>query len=84
VQAKESEVYTPADDWESFFHVLCWVVLRFTKHAPDSARLTYEIYDDCQWYTAHGKIYGGVNNARNINDRLISTDARVLAFFLIC
>ncbi|KAF8222203.1 hypothetical protein L208DRAFT_1082801, partial [Tricholoma matsutake] len=48
LQARESVTHTPADDWESFFHVLSWVVLRFTKHGLDSARLTYElrtIYD---------------------------------------
>ncbi|KAF8798322.1 hypothetical protein BYT27DRAFT_7177818, partial [Phlegmacium glaucopus] len=43
LQARESAVHTAADDWESFFHVLSWVVLRFTRHGLTSARLTNEL-----------------------------------------
>ena len=83
LQARESAAHTPADDWESFFHVLSWVVLRFTRHGLDSARLTHELrttYDD--WYMDHGKVYGGENNEKSIKSRFISTNAQVL--FLIC
>jgi hypothetical protein len=78
LQARESAAHTPADDWESFFHVLSWVVLRFTKHGLDSARLTHELrttYDD--WYMDHGKVYGGGNKEKSIKSRFISTNAQV-------
>jgi hypothetical protein len=49
VASQVFKVYTPADDWESFFHVLSWVALRFTVHGLTSAKLTHELrntYDD--------------------------------------
>src|SRR6266446_4370155 len=78
LQARESAVHTPADDWESLFHVLSWVVLRFTKHGLDSAELTHEmrdIYDES--YLDGGKLYGGGNKKMSIKSRFISTDARI-------
>lgn len=78
LQARESAAHTPADDWESFFHVLSWVVLRFTKHGLTSAELTHELrntYDDS--YLDGGKVYGGKNKKSSIKSRFISTDARI-------
>ena len=84
-EARESAAHTPADDWASFFHVLSWVVLRFTKHGLTSAELTHELrntYDDS--YLDCGKVYGGMNKEKGIKSRFISTHARILlAPFLI-
>ena len=78
LQARESAVHIPADDWESFFHVLSWVVLRFTRHGLTSAKLTNELrntYDDS--YLDGGKVYGGENKMKNIKSRFISTDTQI-------
>jgi hypothetical protein len=64
---------------ESFFHVLSWVALRFTKHGLDSAQLTHKlrnIYDDS--YVDGGKVYGGENKEESIKSRFISSRARLL------
>jgi hypothetical protein len=79
LQARESAAHTPADDWESFFHVLRWVVLRFTKHGLDSAQLMHELrntYDDS--YVDGGEIYGGENKEKSIKSWFISSRARIL------
>jgi hypothetical protein len=78
LQARESAVHTPADDWESFFHVLSWVVLRFTRHGLNSAQLTNELrntYDDS--YVDDGKVYGGENKKSRIKSRFITSDVQV-------
>ena len=78
LQARESAAHTAADDWESFFHVLSWVVLRFTKHGLTSAELTNELrntYDDS--YLDGGKVYGGGNKKKSIKSQFISTDAQI-------
>ena len=78
LQARESTAHIPADDWESFFHVLSWVVLRFTKHGLTSAKLTNELrntYDES--YLDGGKVYGGENKMKNIKSRYISTYAQI-------
>jgi hypothetical protein len=78
LQARESAAHTPADDWESFFHVLCWVVLRFTRHGLNPAQLTNELrntYDDS--YMDGGKVYGGENKEMRIKSRFISSRAQV-------
>jgi len=78
LQARESAAHTPADDWESFFHVLSWVILRFTKHGLTSAELTNELretYDSS--YLDSGKVYGGVNKRSRIKSRFICTDAQI-------
>jgi hypothetical protein len=78
LQARESAAHTLADDWESFFHVLSWVVLRFTKHGLNSAQLTNELkntYDDS--YVDDGKVYGGENKESRIRSRFISSRAQI-------
>jgi len=78
LQARESAAHTPADDWESFFHVLSWVVLRFTKHGLTSAELTNELrntYDDS--YFDGGKVYGGWNKMKSIISRFVSSKAQI-------
>jgi len=78
LQARESAAHTPADDWESFFHVLSWVVLRFTRHGLNPAQLTNELrntYDDS--YMDRGKVYGGENKKKSIKSRFISSDAQI-------
>jgi hypothetical protein len=78
LQARESVAHTPADDWESFFHVLSWIVLRFTRHGLNPAQLTDELrstYDGS--YVDGGKVYGGENKKKSIKSRFISSDAQV-------
>ena len=78
LQARELAAHTPADDWESFFHVLSWVVLRFTKHGLSSAQLTKELentYDDS--YMDGGKVYGGGNKERCIISRFMASRAQI-------
>lgn len=78
LQARESAAHTPADDWESFFHVLSWVVLRFTKHGLTSAELTNELRDTYDSsYLDNGKVYGGGSKAKSIKSRFISTAAQI-------
>ena len=78
LQARESAAHIPADDWESFFHVLSWVVLRFTRHGLTSAKLTDELrntYDSS--YLDGGKVYGGGNKMKSIKSRFISTGTQI-------
>lgn len=78
LQTREPVVHSPADDWESFFHVLSWVVLRFTKHGLSPAELTHELrstYDAA--YLDDGKVYGGGIKKSSIKSRFISTHARI-------
>jgi hypothetical protein len=78
LQARESAAHVPADDWESFLHVLSWVVLRFTKHGLTSAELTNELrntYDDS--YFDGGKVYGGWNKMKSIISRFVSSKAQI-------
>ncbi|KAM6497488.1 hypothetical protein JOM56_007961 [Amanita muscaria] len=75
LQARESAAHTPADDWESFFHVLSWVVLRFTRHGLSSAHELRNTYDDS--YLDGGKVYGGENKMKSIISRYISSKAQV-------
>jgi hypothetical protein len=72
-------VHTQADDWEFFFQVLSWVVLRFTKHGLNSAKLTHELQSTCDdSYISSGKFYGGENNEASIKSRFISSNGRIL------
>jgi len=74
LQARGPAVHTQTDDWESFFHVLCWTVLRFTKHELSSAQLSHELrntYDD-SYVAVDGKIY-----QKSILSRYISSEAGI-------
>src|SRR6266446_8452428 len=78
LQARESAAHTPADDWESFFHVLSRVVLRFKRHGLTSAKLTNELrntYDDS--YLDGGRVYGGEKKKSRIKSRFMSTAAQI-------
>ena len=71
-------MHTPADDWESFFHVLSWVVLRFTRHGLTQAKLTNDLRDNYdRSYMDTGEIQGGQNKKEKIISRYMSTDAKI-------
>src|ERR1700688_2052982 len=78
LKARDSAAHTPADDWESFFHVLSWVVLRFTKHGLTPGELTVELRDtyDSSYFEG-GKVYGGRNKEECIISRFISTRVQI-------
>jgi hypothetical protein len=70
--------HTPAGDWESFFHVLSWVVLRFTRHGLDPSQLTAELATTYDFSYMHGdKDYGGENKESRITMRFMSTKAQI-------
>ncbi|KAF8237998.1 hypothetical protein L208DRAFT_1504658 [Tricholoma matsutake] len=77
LQAKELAVHTQADDWESFFHVLSWVVLRFTRHGLNSAELTNELRTYNDSYLDSSKVHGGRNKKSCIKSWFISSDAQI-------
>ena len=78
LQAKEPAAHTPADDWESFFHVLSWVVLRFTRHGLDPSLLTAELATTYDFsYMRGDKDYGGENKESRIIMRFMSTKAQI-------
>jgi hypothetical protein len=75
LQAKEPAAYTPADDWESSFHVLSWVVLHFTRHGLDPSQLTAKLATTYDFSYMRGD--GGENRESRITMGFMSTKAQI-------
>ena len=71
-------MHTPADDWESFFHVLSWVVLRFTRHGLRPGQLANELrytYDSA--YVYNGEIHSGGGKRSSVKSRHMPSGAEI-------